>query len=99
MGPATIFSALLLQKKHTHKNWTPSLLSFLLFKKSLFKKDYSPMIKGFENLENGSKTYVAKNHTNHSVIQYSVCLVFSLKKKLYKFYHCMLLYNDKYYKI
>jgi len=45
--PATIFSALLLQKKHTHKNWTPSLLSFLLFKKSLFKKDYSPMIKGF----------------------------------------------------
>jgi len=44
--PATIFSALL-QKKHTHKNWTPSLLSFLLFKKSLLKKDYSPMIKGF----------------------------------------------------
>jgi len=35
------------KKKHTHKNWTPSLLSLLLFKKSLFKKDYSPMIKGF----------------------------------------------------
>jgi len=43
--PATIFSALL--QKNTHKNWTPSLLSLLLFKKSLFKKDYSPMIKGF----------------------------------------------------
>jgi len=46
--PATIFSALLQKKTHTQKlDSFSTFFSFLLFKKSLFKKDYSPMIKGF----------------------------------------------------
>jgi len=60
------------------------------------------MIKGFfENLEDGSDQlciYLCRKNAQkikpiNSVIQYSVCLVFS---ETYKLYHCLLLYDNNY---
>jgi len=55
------FSALLLQKKNTHTK-IGLLLYFLScsLKKVFLKKTILLWLKGFENLENGSKTYVEK---------------------------------------
>jgi len=57
--PATIFSALLQKKTHTKIGL---LLYFLCcsLKKVFLKKTILLWLKGLENLENGSKTYVEK---------------------------------------